>query len=352
MANEGITIFNIGQHADEVNAGIFQQRGESNLFNPKLKDANDTIVFIIRPMPYIKDPVHSMVSKAFYALNDPAGIIMFDSRTTFNRPAEQHFEFCPVSDLWLKLHNSKDPNIKDLEKQLRMQRANYCYVQIIAFPKDESLNNQMRVMSMPMELIKLFNKMAKPSDDDIKLGAKPIQPFDIIGGQPIKCTVTGKMVDGTLMRDWKVELYGQPCEASFPIGPNNQMTPVSKLKQDDIVNYFNEQQNIDIEAQYGYHEPANDVKLRTKAYLMRLVGNIPGLREVAASYFPEVGPAQAPTVAQPVAQPLPGQASAPQPPLGGQDPMQAAMAQAPTAPANAPESPATQAPAPGAPVLP
>lgn len=339
--SEAISIFNIGQHSEAMNAGMFREKVESNLFDPKLKDAQDSMTFIVRPMPYVKNPLKSMVSKSFYALPDPAGAIFFDSRTSFNRPAEQHYEFCEVSDMWLKLHNAKDVNLQNLANNLRLQRANYSYVQIVKFPREPKYEGNMVVMRLPAELLKLLDKLAKPSKDELALGAEPIQPFDIMKGMNIKCTITGKMVNGTLMRDWKVETTGNACEASFPIGANGAMVPVSQAKQEDVLKFFEEQQTIDMEVQYGYKAPNNDVKLRVKSYLQRLVGDIPGLREVAAGYFPELAgqvalDQNAQAAAQPAAQPLPPTNAGPAV-VTGQNPMEAA--QAPAQPAAGPALP-------------
>jgi hypothetical protein len=366
--SEPISIFNVGQHAEEMNSSMFFERGKSNVFDPKVEKVGDTCAFVIRPIPYVKNPYKSMISKAFYALNDPAGVILFDSKTTFNRPAEQHYEFCPVSDLWLRMHNSQDPNIKALEGWLRLQRANYCYVQIIQFPKDETLNGQIRVMRVPAEMVKLMDSMAKPSDDDLKLGAVPVQPFDLYKGKKLKCTITGKDVKGTLMRDWKVEVQGESCEALFPLGPNGAMTPLSQLKQEDVLKYFEESQEVDLEQTYGYHEPNADTKFKVKQFLMTKFGAIPGFAPIITSYFPEIHSQIAPgtepgaqgSVQQPAPQPLPGNGPSV---IQGQNPMEAAQqaaenqgqqgaegtTQAPAsepAPAGTQEAPGTQAPAP------
>lgn len=290
MANE-ISIFNIGEHTEEMNAGMFTPHAENKLFDPRLKDARETKVCIIRPIPVVADPVHSMVTKRYYAINDQAGTIWFDSRTTFNKPAAQHFEFCPVSDLWAKLRNSKDPNIQGRTKALRLQTANYAYVQIVKFPGEEAFEGKIMPMRLPAELIKTFQSMSCPNEQELALGTKPVQPFDIMHGKNIKCTITGKMVDGTLMRDWKIETVGEACEASFPVGPNGAMIAVSKAKQEDIIKYLTEQQTEDLNDKYGYHEPTTDVKIRMKAYLQNLVMDVPGLREIAASYFPELAAA-------------------------------------------------------------
>ena len=346
-----ISIFNIGEHKDEVNAGMFREQTVSNLFDPKLKDAKDYKVFIIRPLPYVNNPVQSMVTKNFYALRDAAGTIMFDSRTTFNRPAEQHYEFCPVSDLWMKLRNATDPNVQNLTKNLRQQRACYAYVQIVKFPGEEALEGQIKVMRLPAELVKLFGKMAKPDENEIKLGAVPVQPFDIMRGKNIKCTVTGKVVDGTVMREWKCEATGEVCDAQFPIGPNNAMTPVSQLQQDAVIAYFKEQQTVDMFVQYGYKEPTIDTKIRVKAVLQAIVNGIPGISDIVATYFPEIRSAMPldqnantapanPVPANPApANPIPAPAMTT---IEAGDPMQA-PAPANSAPAN---------PVPGAPVLP
>ena len=364
---EQISIFNIGQHSEEINKGMFREKYENVLFDPKLKDVNEKLVFIIRPMPLLKNPKKSMISKNFYALTDSLGTFLFDSRTTFNRPAENHYEFCEASDVWLKLRNSKDTNVQNKTNLLRMQRANYAYVQIIAYPSDPTMNGKMVPMRIPMELVKLFDSMARPSEQDVALGAKPVQPFDLYGGKDIKCTVSGKMVGTVLMREWKVEPNGEPKEASFPLGAKGAMTPISKLKQEDVLKYFEETQTIDMENQYGYHEPVIDVKRRMKNYLAWVVADVPGIREYVAGLFPEVVAAAhtdqnaqsifgnnaqpAGTVQQPAAQPLPG--AQPQTIVAG-NPMNPAAGQPvqqPAQPATPPAGAEPTAPA-GQPVLP
>lgn len=341
MANETLSIFNIGEHQAEMNAGMFQEKPESELFDPKLKDIKEQKVCIIRMMPYVKDPLHSLCSKSFYAIGDAMGTCIFDSRTTFNNPAEHKYEFCPVSDMWLKLRGSKDANVQNRSKMLRMQRANYAYVQIIKFPGEEALEGQMRVMRLPAELVKLLSSMAKPSEQELALGTQPVQPFDIMRAKNIKCTITGKMVENTLMRDWKVETAGEVCEAQFPLGPNGAMTPVSKLKQEDVIKYFTENQKVDLQERYGYHEPTIDVKRRVKIFLQGLAAGIPGLPEVVAGYFPELIEAAKTDVE---AQPLPtAQPTTAVNPIPVGDPMAAPQPQ----PAPQPEpQPATGGPAP------
>lgn len=287
-----IDIFSIGQHKAAMDGTMFRQKTENPLFDPKLKTVTDQLVFIVRPMPYIKNPLQSVVAKNFYAFQDGGGTIIFDSRTTFNRPAEQHWEFCPVSDLWLKFRGSSDPRIKGRTDWVRQQRANFCYVQIVAYPADPTMNGAIVPMRLPMEMVKLFDSMANPSDQDIALGTVPIQPFDIMNGVNIKCTIAGHMPDGkTLMRKWTVAKEGPACEAKFPLGPNQSMVEVSKLDRALVMQHFEDQQTIDLQDRYGYKEPSIDVKRRVKMMMMAWVSDVPGLPEVVAGYFPELAAA-------------------------------------------------------------
>lgn len=301
MADLGkINIFNVGEHTEEMNGAMFQEKQEDKTFDPRLESERDTLSFIVRPMPWIKDPRRSLVSKNYYIFNDGLGYVWFDSKTTFNR--YPHFEFCPASDLWSKLRNSQDPAVKDKTKQLALKRANYCYVQIVNFPKDSSLNGQIRPMRIPVDMAKAFEAMAKPSDQDIALGSVPTNPFDMFNGKNLKCTITGHVQGGTLMRKWTIT----PTEATevlLPLGPNGAMTPVSKLEQSKVLEFFTEQQDIDLEERYGYKEPTMEVKRRVKNVLARIAAGVPGLDRVVAGYFPEVD-ADAPL--NPEAQAMPG----------------------------------------------
>lgn len=288
-ANQELSIFNIGQHKEQIDASMYRQKFVSSLFDPKIKAITDTMVFIIRMMPYVKNPLQSMVSKNFYAFNDQLGVFIFDSRTSFNRPIDKHYEFCPVSDTWLKLRNAPDPNVKKKADLLRQQRAVYAYVQIVANPSDPTMNGQIVPMRIPIELVKLTEALSKPSEQDLALGAIPIQVFDLFASKNIKCTVTGHKPDGvTLMRDWKVVPDGEICEAKFPLGPNNAMTPISKLDQAAVLAHFHEAQTIDLLAEYGYHEPTIDTKRRTKNVLRHIVADVPGMPEIVNGYFPEL----------------------------------------------------------------
>lgn len=317
MANEqnagAISIFNIGEHTEEMNASMMYQKRENNLFDPKLDKVTDTLTLIVRPVPYYKNPMESKVEKNFYALEDGAGIILFDSRTTFNKPAENKWEFCPVSDLWSKLHFSKDQNVQKRADALRLQRANYSYMQIVNFPSKPEMNGQIVIMKLPMEMVRLFATMMAPSKDELALGTKPVQPYDMFHGSTIKCTIAGKMVNGILMRDWKVEQADKNCEIQFPLGQNDTMIPVSQCEQAAVLKYLEEHQKIDLREQYGYHEPSIDIKRRVKGVLERVAAGIPGLPEVVAGYFPEVGEAARfdqnaqPVASQPAPQPLPNQ---------------------------------------------
>lgn len=69
---ERISTF-IGQHADEVNKGMFREKFENTLFDPNPKDVNDKLVFIIRPMPFLKNPNKSLVGKNVCAFTDNLG---------------------------------------------------------------------------------------------------------------------------------------------------------------------------------------------------------------------------------------------------------------------------------------
>jgi hypothetical protein len=359
---EPISIFNIGERQEELNAAMFREKPQaSNVFDPKLDKVTDSIAFIIRPMPYVNDVTMSTVSKNFYVLDDAAGKVWFDSRTTFNRPADNKYEFCEVSDLWFRLRQSKDPSVQALAQNLRLQRSNYCYVQILNYPADPSMNGQIVPMLMPMDMVKFFASMAKPSEQELKLGTKPVQPFDLYKGKNIKCVITGKMSnDGkTIWREWKFETPDPACEAMFPLGPNGSWLPISQLPQDAVLNYFKEKQTVDLNAVYGYHEPVFEVKRRVKNILCNMVAHVPGLCDVAKGYFPEVdaqmqNDPNAQQVAQPIAGvgegiPMPGQpgviqAGNPMNPMAGQ---QAAPAPQPaTQPAPQPVQQAPQ-PAPG-----
>lgn len=286
--SEALSIFNIGQRQEEMNQSMFQQKGESNLFDPKLKDVNDTKVLIIRPVPYVFDVKNSLVRKQFYALDDGAGLFYFDSRSTFNRPAENHWEFCPVGDLWMKFNNSKDLNIKNRANWMHRQTACYAYVQIVAFPGQEAMNGQIVVMRLPIELVKLFDKMANPPEAELKLGTKPVNCFDMFGGSNIKCTITGKNVNGTLMRDWSVVQENKNVELTLPLGPNGAMQKVSTLEQQAVVDYLQKVQTINMLEQFGYHEPSIEAKIRVKKLLQAWVNDIPALQPVVAQYLPEV----------------------------------------------------------------
>lgn len=335
--SEQISIFNIGDHSAELNGAMFQAKAESNLFDPKLKDAKDTKVCIIRPIPMVKNPLQSMVVKHYYALQDQAGTLMFDSRTTFNRPAENHYEFCPVSDLWSKLNRSNDPNVQARAAQLRRQTANYAYVQVVKFPGEEHLEGKIMPMRLPAAMTKLFAAMAQPSEQELALGAVPTQPFDIINGKNIKCTIVGKIVNGTLMREWKVEAL-QPSQLELPLGPNGANVPVTQLAQEDVVKFITDAQSEDLVERYGYHEPANDVKIRMKNLLRGLVMDIPALVAAVNEYFPELPSNEvAPQAAQPVPQPQVAQPAVPA--YQSVDPMQAAAAQAEPQPQAAPSAP-------------
>jgi hypothetical protein len=348
QANSAISIFNIGQHTEEMNAAMQYQKKENNLFDPKLEKVTDTLLIIVRPIPYYKNPLESKVEKNFYALEDGAGTVIFDSRTTFNKPAENHYEFCPVSDLWSKLHFSTDLNVQERSKALRLQRANYSYMQIVNFPSKPEMNGQIVVMKLPMEMVKLFNSMMSPSKDELALGTKPVQPYDMFHGSDLKCTITGKMVNGILMRDWKVEQSKRDCEVNLPLGPNGAMLPISKCKQEDVLKFFEDVETVDIAAQYGYHEPSYDVKRRVKAILKNIAAGIPGLEQVAANYFPEVDEGahldQNAQPAQPAPQPL--SQPTPQPVVAGNP-----MAVPETAQVAKPGAPVTPA-ANGAPAIP
>lgn len=286
--SEPLSIFNVGEHAAELNADMFAPKAQSNLFDPRVKQAGDELVFVVRPMPYVGDVKKSLVSKNFYALNDGNGTFFFDSMTTFNDRSTNHYEFCPVSDLWLKLNNSPAPAVKELAKNFRMQKANYCYVLVVAFPADPTFVGKMLPMRVPNELREFFNKLANPSEQDIALGAKAINPFDLYNGVNIKITAKGKMVNNQLMRDWVVEKHDNACPAVFPIGPNNTWLSVTQLQQDAVLKYFQEQQTEDLSQVYGYHTPSKEACKRMYKYMQAVVAGLPGLPEIIDKYFPEV----------------------------------------------------------------
>lgn len=288
MDENQVTIFNIGENQSAMNSSMFRSNYESTLFDPKLANLQDTDTFIVRPLPYVKNPLNSLVNKGFYALQDELGVFIFDSKTTFNRPAERHYEFCEPSDLWLKLRNSKDPNVSARTNFLRKQQSNYCYVLIVNYPKDPKLNGQIRPFKVPMEMIKAMQQMSNPTDQQRALGAVPIQPFDMFNGKNITCSIVGHMEGTTLMRKWTVTPDQLSSEVSLPLGPNGAMLKVSECKQEDVLNLFNEKMTEDLREVYGYHEPQIDVKSRMKNYLRKIVADIPALVGVVEGYFPEL----------------------------------------------------------------
>jgi hypothetical protein len=246
-----LSIFNIQDKQAELNSAMFAERGESPLFNPKVKNVGDSQSFIIRVMPYINDIPKSLVSKAFYVFNDSLGTIIFDSRTTFNQPEIQKYEFCEASDLWSKLRNSPDPAVSGLQTQLRLQRKNYAYVLVMNNPADPKFNGRIMPMEIPMEMVKLMRIMTNPTDSDKALGAKSINPFDLYNGCAFRCTITGHKPNPNdpVMRDWKVEREVSG-PAIFPLGEGGAWMPIGSLEQAKVAEFFTAQQTFNMLEMY------------------------------------------------------------------------------------------------------
>jgi len=291
MSEQQVSIFNVGQHADAINEQMYRQRGESPLFDIRVKNVGDTTSFIIRPVPYIKDVIHkSKVLKYFYAIPDGQNYVIYDSRTTFNKPEINHWEFCPISDIWAKLKNSVDPNVQNMAMQLRRQVGIYIYVMVVNCPDEPKYNGKIMPMKIPIEMETAMFNMANPSEAQKKLGKTGIQPFDIINGCNLECTITGHKPRPTdpVMRDWKVSVE-KPSELQLPLGPNGAMVNVSTLPQADVEKYFLDQQTIDLQEMYGYKAPNADANIKAYNWLMSLnIIHVPGIREAIIQNFQTV----------------------------------------------------------------
>jgi len=357
-----LSIFNVGEHADRLNQAFQRPSYSNNLFDPRVEKAGESKIVILRPMPYIFDVAHSIVGKNFYVFKDLNGnYVYYDSRTTFNDPANNHWEFCPVGQAWNLFNKSTDPAVKARQKLIPRRTQNYCYVQILKYPSDEKLIGRIMPMAIPMEMKKFFDAMACPSEDDIKLGTQPVNPFDLFNACPIKLTITGKIVNNTLMRDWKVEKYldfGK--EAIFPLGAGNAWLPISQLDKTAVENHFKEQQTENLVEVYGYHQPSVEVEDAVRTWLRGVCYGVPGIQEQVDSWFPHLPQPAAHAVAQPAAQAVTQPAQAPAQPQAPANPAPEAPAQpaapaAPQAPAmpQTPQAPAQpEAPAPAAPAAP
>ena len=345
-----LSIFNVGEHAERLNQAFQKPVYKNNLFDPRVDKVGDTKSFIIRPMPYINDIPHSLVTKHFYSFQDPNGNwVHYDSRATFNDPANNHWESCPVGQAWNLFKKSSDQAVKDRQKLIPRRTDNYCYVQILKYPADASLVGRIMPMAVPMELKKFFDKMAAPTPDDIAMGIKAVNPFDLFNGFAIKCSITGHMPDGrTLMRDWKVEKFDDfSGEAIFPLGPNMAWTKISQLDQAVVEQHFREQQTDNLVEVYGYHQPSEQVEEAVRTWLRGVCYGVPGIQEQVDSWFPHLKPS---VVAQPAAQPVSQAPAAHQTPAAPAPNQAPAMPQAPQMP-QAPAMP-EQAPAPAAPETP
>ena len=264
---------------------------KSNMFDPHLQSIQDKFSFVIRLMPSVYNPLHSLVSKNFYCLADQTGRFFFDSMTTFNNPAKRDWKFCPVSDLWIKLINSPNKychdDVRDRAKLIPIQRAVFAYVLIVDYPQNPMLNGKMLPMRLPPEITKLIERMKNPSIEELRLGTIPIQPFDFINGKNICCSIEGYMPDGkTLMGKWTVQEEQQTSIAMLPLGQNSAMVPINTVSH--IINYFKELQTSDLYDLFGYKEPTLDIKRRMKQYMQMLVADLPDLLKVVNCYFPEI----------------------------------------------------------------
>jgi hypothetical protein len=287
MENQ-ISIFNIGEHSAALNEQMYRDRGESPLFDIRVKNVGDTTSFIVRPVPYILDVLgKSKVEKFYYVFEVGGQMFVYDSMTTFNRPDQNHWEFCAISDIWGKLKNSKDPNVQNMAMQLRRQVAIYIYVMVVNCPAEPKFNGRIMPMKIPIEIDKAMKMMAKPTEAQLALGQVPVQPFDIYNGCNLVCTITGHKPhpNDPLMRDWKV-VIAPPSELALPLGPGNSMVNISKLQREQVEAFFVSQQTIDLQETYGYKAPNADTNIKAYQWLSSLnIVHVPGIREAIQKNF-------------------------------------------------------------------
>jgi len=283
----GLSIFNIAENAKELNQALYGNGGASPMFDIRVEEGKST-TFIIRVLPYVKDILQSKVQKFFYAVPNGTSFLLYDSRTTFNQPQIGKYEFCPISDIWLKLNANADPNVKKTAEQLRRQVSLVAYVQVVNCPVKPELNGKFMPMKLPIDLDKALRELAEPNDAQKALGKKPITAMDLFNGVNIECTITGHKQFGTVMRDWKITPDKDTSEIELPLGPNGAMAKVSTLSESAILAYFETNQSIVLSETYGYKQPSFDADVAAHKWLHSVCGWVPGMNVEIDNNFPHV----------------------------------------------------------------
>lgn len=125
------------------------------------------------------DPKDSLPKRYTYKLPIPENP---DRTWTFLSPSTVG-QKCPVMEEWfaLKAAEKKGDAVAGAKaKNLSRKRNRAMMIQIINDLQNPNLNGQFRILRFPegMELDNLIAKKVNPSDDERKLGAKPVNVFD------------------------------------------------------------------------------------------------------------------------------------------------------------------------------
>lgn len=365
-----VSIFNMGQRAESVAQERSLELGnggaKTKLFNPMADKAGDTMSMLVRIMPFVKRALDAdgkqvvdangnkqyimspnfsdnIVHKYFYVAEHEGRTIWFDSPVNVGK-------YCPMVEIWRKLNNSSDPNVKNFAAQFKRKHSSTCYIQIISAPSFPEMQGKIVPFAVPFELTKFMDDMLNPSDDDRALGTQPVLPYDIMNAPVLKLSYKAETVPGIKVpvRKWSVVAVPDKNgrnEAYFAVG-NDSANPwvyATEMGEQAVLEHIASQEDEDIVNVYGHHEPTNDNIYQWYLYLRSKLAWIPGFVDKISNwlYFKwcsEKFEAENGGANQPAAQPIAAKPAAPAP--ATEQP-----AEQPAAPAPAPAQPAAPAPA-------
>ena len=279
--NQPLSIFDV----QPDNVASFAQPTKAagpEFFNPKPQDSPKDKVYraVIRVLPNLADPAVpiSIVRYYWFATGHNQGF-RYNSPSSPNPHPEnpenlmKPYGWCPISAFYWDLINTKDAQQEALAKrEFSMQSQYTCLVQIKADSVHPENVGKVLPYRLPAALYKRMLSSMKPTDEDIQMGAQPMDMFHPVKGHDILLKITLKDVNGVEMRDYETSTIS-PNVSSMLLADG---TLVDQAKYDtdpaykqqimqQIVDMLKEYPNV--EKEWGYHEASDDIKRQVKMRL-------------------------------------------------------------------------------------
>lgn len=250
-------------------------------FDPKPAESKDkTYRAVIRVLPNLEDPSVPIAIVRYYwfATGEKSGF-RYNSPSSPNPhpddPANlmRPYGWCPVSAFYWELMNSKDAAQENLAKtEFSMQSQYTCLIQIKADSVHPENVGKILPYRLPAALYKRMLAAMKPTEEDIKMGAMPMDMFHPVKGHDVLLKITLKDVNGQLMRDYETSSIA-PTESSMMLADGSYVDQAKYATDATYAQQINEQiiailkEYPNVEKEFGYHEANDDIKRKVKARL-------------------------------------------------------------------------------------